>query len=337
MATTDPAERIERLLAGAERRFREEFLAVVSAIKSERSLADIARLLELGQIDEALSSLETAAGRIGSFWAEEFTAAGKDAGRFVRRATGSILIDFDTTNNFAVDAMQQNRLRLIREFTEQQRNATRVALTEGTRLGINPRDMARTFRDSIGLTAKQARSVENFRRLLSEDPRQALTRRLRDRRFDASIRGAIGRDQPIPGHLVDKMVARYRERLLKHRSEVIARTEALRSVHQGRDAMFRQAFESGALLPEQLIQIWNTAGDERVRDFSNGAQTSHATMNGQQAPVGGVFVSGAGNTTTMPGAFGVGYEDIMCRCVLSVRIATLADLRGALTGAAVIG
>ena len=51
--------------------------------------------------------------------------------------------------------MQAERLRFIREFTDGQRDATRVAMVDGIERGLNPIAQARNFRSSVGLTARQ--------------------------------------------------------------------------------------------------------------------------------------------------------------------------------------
>ena len=326
MAVTDPVSRIERLIAGAEIQFQVEFLAALQAVRSSINLDDLAELLQQARFAEAFEIVGVAAARLGIVYAQQFVAAGIDTGNFLTANVGEIVIGFDQTNVRAVGAMRNNQLRLVTNFTEQQRRATQQTLIEGVREGVNPRQMARRFRQSIGLTESQERWVRNYERALRNLDRNALGRELRDRRFDSTVRRAIDSGEPLSQKQIDKMVRRYRERTLKLRSETIARTEALRSVHEGAAEMYAQAFESGQLLPEQIARDWNTALDERVRDFSRGAQTSHVTMHLQRRSVGIPFTSGAGNQALHPGSFGVGMEDINCRCVVSTRILTLAEV-----------
>lgn len=305
-----------------EARITEEFLAALLVVHNSISLDDLAILLEQGRFDEAFRVVGRAAARLGVTASEVYVNAAQDTAGFMTREIDEVVIAFDQTNTRAVRAMQENQLRLVREFTEQQRRTTQQALVRGIEEGLNPRDQARVFRDSIGLTQRQEQWVDNYRRNLNELDRRALDRALRDRRFDRTVEAAIRDGRPIPQDRIDKMVKRYRERMLKHRSEVIARTEALRSANAGVREMYTQAIEAGELDPRQMIRIWNTAGDERVRDFSNGAQTSHASMHNQERQFGEPFTSGAGNQTLDPGSFGVASEDILCRCVVSARILT---------------
>ena len=215
--------------------------------------------------------------------------------------------------------MNRNTLRMVRGFSSEQRTVTRNALARGIREGLNPRDVARTFRDSIGLTKTQEQWVANYRRSLSTLDRDALSRALRDKRFDRTVAAAIADGRPLSTTQIEAMVKRYSERMVKYRSEVIARTEALRSVHQGTEAMYEQAIQNGELKADSLSREWNTANDERVRE-------SHASMHGQVQPFGQPFVSGAGNLLNYPGDPEAPAEEVIqCRCVVGTRITNLGN------------
>ncbi len=324
MASTDPVKRIEALLDGAEPLFRREFLAMVNAIKNEHTLEELADLLSQGRIDEALRSINRGAVPLAAAWTEVYVLSGKDTAGQVTLASGEILVEFDQVNFRAVQAMRENQLRLVQEFAEQQRRATQRALIDGIQRGLNPREQARAFRNSIGLTEKQQAAVNNYRRLLENLDRQALTRKLRDVRSDGTVRRAIDQDKPLTQKQIDTMVGRYRQRSLKLRSETIARTEALRSVHEGSAEMFRQAIQGGILSAEQLTRIWNTSRDERVRG-------SHRPMHEQERGIDEPFVSGAGNLLMHPGDVSAPAEEVIkCRCVVATRIASIGELQGLL-------
>ena len=273
--------------------WRERFLKVVKTIKSETTLARIEELLALGQIEEALLVTETATLQMGRLWGESFVIAGDETAKVIGNAL-NISVNYDVVNERALGEMRRNQLRLIRQFSEKQRLATREALQDGIRRGINPKAMAREFRGSIGLTDRQVRAVNNYRRMLEELDSTALKRKLRDGRFDRTVSRAIREGKPLSNQQINNMVGRYRSRYLKYRSEVIARTESLRAVHAGTDEMYQQAFDSGTLRPDTLIRKWDTSKDGRVRG-------SHRVMEGQTRHVGEPFVTGLGNIMRYPG------------------------------------
>lgn len=314
----DDASRLERLLSSEEPKIRDAFLNMVGTLKSNLDLGELADLIENGQLEEALASaLRSIPKNLEAAVMDTYITAARSTAESIGRSLGEIIIDFDVVNDGAVSAMRANNLRLVQGFTSQQTQATRAALLDGIERGVNPRDMARVFRDSIGLTAKQQQAVMNYRNSLLGLDRDALNRGLRDRRFDSTVERAIRDGNPLSAAQVQRMTERYRERMLKYRAEVIARTEALRSVHEGAQAMYDQAIGNGDLRADQLIRTWNTARDERVRP-------SHQTMDGQERGYDEPFVSGKGALLMFPGdSRAPAEETIQCRCVVSTRITSL--------------
>lgn len=319
---------IREQAAAAERRLAAGWAIVVASMRDARSLDELAELLSAGRFEDATRIVLVAARRFAGAWQDEFVKAGKAAAEDIESALrkvsrGEVVIDFDQVNEGAVRVMRENQLRLVREVSDQQRRAMREAMQDGVTRGLNPRDQARAFRDAIGLTQRQVQAVNNYRRLLTQNDPESLRRALRDKRFDAATRKALRDGKPLTKKQVDNMVSRYRERMLKHRRETIARTESLRSVHEGTFRMFKQAVEQGNLAANELSREWNTAGDERVRTFeSTGGKTSHASMHGQV--VRGLeepFTSGGGNKLLYPGdPSAPGYDTIVCRCAVGVRM-----------------
>ena len=309
----DPASRVEKLIAQQAPQFAAGFQLLVGQMKSSMDLNVIADLLSRGRLEEALTEVLRRAPAMGNLYLNSFVAAAQDTAAFLNKSLESIVIDFDLSNPFSAQVMREERLRMIRQFTAQQRLATREAILDGIERGLNPRAQARAFRDSIGLTEKQVRAVNNYRRMLGEGDASVLDRALRDKRFDSVIRRAFADGKPLTRTQMNRMVDRYRNRFIKHRSEVIARTESLRAVHQGKQNMFMQAIEAGELDPNNMTNEWNTARDERVRN-------SHGAMHNQLVRFNEMFISGQGNMALHPGAFGVASEDIQCRCTVGTRI-----------------
>lgn len=313
------AERVGKLIAKSEKAIQAAFLDAVRRIRTAENLNEIARLLEAGRAEEALKFAEGAARRVASAVNLTYIAAGQDTAEFLSNGGLGFVIDFDVTNHRAVRHMQMNRLRLVSQLADDAAAATREALIDGTRRGINPIDMAREFRDSIGLTEKQVRSVNNYRKLLEKGTTEALTRKLRDRRFDSTVRRAARTGKPLTKAQIDAMVTRYGERYVKYRSEVIARTESLSEVHAGNEEGFQQAYDEGQLSPEQVEKEWHISPDSLVRD------PAHTMMRGQKQPEGSPFISGAGNRLMHPGDRSApASETVQCRCAMSRRIVRLA-------------
>lgn len=313
----DPAERLEKLAMGVEPQFRARFLAVVKSIKDSLTLENIARLLEQGQIDEALVTAEVAALQMSSLWTQVFILSGSETAKVIQDSL-NIIVEFDHLNRGALDALTANKLRLVEGFAQEQRAATMEALTDGIARGLNPIEQARNFRDSIGLTQYQQQIVNNYRRQLERLDPDLFQRLLRDKRFDRTVRSAIEAGKPLTPEQINRMVERYTEKWVKYRSEVIARTEALRSVHAGNNEMYRQAVERGDLDPNDLIREWVTSGRANVRD-------SHRAMAGQKRKWGELFLSGNGNLLEYPGDERAPANDTaQCVCAVTTRFSDAA-------------
>lgn len=311
-------ERLDAVLAKAEALFRRRFLDAIRQIQDSTTLAELEELLARRNFEEALVQAELAAVNLSNAYVQAYILAADDVMEFISGSIG-IEVSFNQVNTRAVREMQEASLRLVQEFTSGQRASTRRALVEGIRAGLNPRDQARLFRQSIGLTSNQMQSVINYRRLLESGSSRALQRALRDKRFDGVIRQVISGDRVFTADEIERQVQRYYERSIAARAETIARTEALGAVHQGSDQGFREAIAQG-LIDDELSQVWHTAGDARVR------VPSHTFMNGQIRVFGEPFLSGTGNLLRYPGDQRAPAHDVVkCRCAKSTRFT--ADVR----------
>ena len=315
---TDPPTRLDRLLAVHDRRFRQAFNRSIQTMLNSDTLEQLADLIDEGRLEDALRNLRAAGEVLGGQYGQTVNAAADDAARFLSTAL-TVDVQYDVSNDRAVANIRNNRLRLIREFTGEQRRATRAALQEGIERGLNPIDQARMFRQSIGLTERQVGTVNNFRRLLTTarqdglPSRAALNRALRDGRFDRTILRSIRDNRPLTDTQVERMVGRYQERLIRHRSEVIARTESLRAVHEGNLEMYDQAVENEQIRADQVSRTWVTARDDQVRD-------THEELNGQVRALDEVWETQNGVLRFPGDPMAPGSETIQCRCVVATRL-----------------
>ena len=313
----DTAQRLIDRIQFAEPRLTRALTNAVTAAKDQAgTLDELAVLIGEGRSDEAV----TRAVNAGAITASEAHAAiyvdtGLKTAAFLGEELG-VTVGFDQVNRRAVRYMRQQRLELIREWSEAQRMSTRIALTDGIQRGANPIEQARAFRDSVGLTGHQQRIVQNFRASLEavhEGNLRSLTYELRDHRFDPTILRAQRETIPLSQDRIEKMVGRYRERFIKYRAEVIARTEALRAVHAANHEAYLQGVEEGHLEETELKRTWVAARDSRVRE-------SHLRANGQKAGMRERFEVG-GALLLFPGdPAGPAREILQCRCVLTTRV-----------------
>lgn len=317
LPATYEADRLLSLVARFEPQARQAFVNAIAAAESEQDLDELAALIEMGRLNQPIDRSGTVISTaVFAVAAIAFVETGRQAIGFVADAVERA-IEFDQTSPRAVGHLQRERSRMVREFTAEQRRATHRALIDGITRSANPIEQARNFRSSIGLTERQVMAVQSFRQLLERGSLEALTRNLRDRRFDGTVRRAASTGEPLTASQIAQMVDRYQQRFVRFRSEVIARTEALRAVHAGHDEGFRQAIDDGQVAQGQLMRTWVTARDDRVRD-------SHQALDGQVRGLDEVW-QGATGSLRFPGdpAAPVS-ETAQCRCVLTTRLAAPA-------------
>lgn len=316
--TVDTVERLNLLVDQQEVRIANIFRTAIAVLKDEVDLEALATELEQGRVNEALARLQHAADSLGASSNVAFVTSGQSTTDFLTNA-GIGRIVFDQVNLNAVAMMQGSRLELIREFTAEQLRATSLALVSGVETGINPLAAARNFRDSIGLTANQWGSVASYRAALervgvdAEAAQNALGRALRDGRGDQTVLAAARAARPIPAAKIDWLVKRYAERFVKHRSEVIGRTEAMRAVNQGNEEGYRQAIAAGLINPDQIKREWRTRLDGRER-------RTHMFLNGQTVGWGETWVTENGVLRYPGDPQAPAKETIQCRCAVLTRI-----------------
>lgn len=312
---------IEILLTRAETHIADVFRAAIYGLRDQLDLNEVADLLMRGDYQRLIDMFEDVSRNLGTAAQTVFVQSGQEATGYIRDAA-HVAVSFDQVNVAAVTVMQDTTLRLIREFTDQQRLTLQHVMSRGIVAGLNPIEQARQFRDSVGLTAYQEQTVTNYRAKLEavgngnikqSIQRLALELKLRDGRGDAQINRAIRDNTPLSQEKIDWLVGRYRERAIKARAENIARTEALAAVHEGDKAAFDQAIQRGKIRPEDIEETWVAVKDARTRD-------SHRMLDQQKHPYGELW-QGLYGTLRFPGdPEAPAAERINCRCVVVRRI-----------------
>lgn len=291
---------IEQLAASMEPALAKALLEMLTKLQAGVDLEAVAAALKAGDVGKVVSLIAAATDPISetavvnavqdTVWAAGALAA-TNAGQFT-----SITFQFNRLNPRLIDWLQGYSLGLIRQIKNDTKEAIRDKLITGMTAGDNPIKVARQIKTEIGLTAKQAKAVANYRKELETfhlksnakayglgnkidrvNGRQVFKpdadgspldgidlRRLRDFRFDGQLKSAMASGKPIPPAQIDKMVEAYARKYRQFRAQTIARTEALRATNFGVQDAWRQIIDQGAA-PEQLVRRqWIVAKDERL-------------------------------------------------------------------------
>lgn len=308
--------RLERLLASTEADVQQAVLDYVDTLTTESMIRRVVDTLETQGISAVEDFIDEHVAGIADTISSGFAGIGAREVGALRSIIGpaAIGISFDPASPSAAARMEQNRLDFVTNFSNTQKETTRNALQQALMEGAGPRDAARAFRDSIGLTPTQADAVDNYRQLLEDGNADALDRTLRDRRFDRTVRSSIENDTPLTADQIDNMVGRYRERFIAMRAETIARTETMRTLNEARQEATEQVIEDTGIDPGNVTRTWMATLDNRTRD-------THAAMNGQVVGMDEPFVSPSGATLMFPGDPDAPPEEtINCRCVVAINV-----------------
>jgi len=162
-----------------------------------------------------------------------------EVGKATARRLGEKLkaeLRFDLLNPRAVEFINQHTGELITQITEESRKAIRSIIRQAFEEGGHPYEQAKKIIQHIGLTERQSRAVENFRR----------------RQLEARVSKAEA----------DKRAEAYAKRLLRDRAENIARTETLTASNAGQHLAWLDAKDKG-LLPANFMKEYVTTPDDR--------------------------------------------------------------------------
>jgi hypothetical protein len=165
----------------------------------------------------------------------------------------------------------------IVEINDATREAVTALVKRAIEEGVHPYQAARTIKQSVGLTQRMANAAFNLdQRLAAEGVKDA-----------ARV----------------KQVAAYADRMRDLRAEMIARTETMSALNQGRHQLRTQLVDEGILPKDQRVR-WRTGLDERVCEICGPAD-------GEEVEIGEEFSTGVETAPAHPG----------CRC-----ICTLVDM-----------
>lgn len=329
---------LERLIAAWEGPIGRAFLTSVRALRDRVSVRDLAAAIAAKDVERALGVIDAVPALfqpLADAMAEFYGLAGREVTATIPRGAVGLRVAapiFDARATAADDWIRERTARLVRQITEDQRNLVRVALAplaEGgdpLLTGNTPEKLAldlvgRVSRATghredgvLGLTVEQARWAANYEAEIGGAPpaAAALERRLRDRRFDRSIERAIREGVPLSEKTRDAMIAAYRNRTLRMRGELIAKTEADAIAIAAQQEAWAQAVARGAVEEGALRRHWLTVGDDAVRP-------THAAV--ARLNPGGVGFREPFQTPKGP-TMQPGWDfDPGCRCRVRIRVA----------------
>jgi hypothetical protein len=333
------ANRFDQLIDAWDPKVRQAFLDSISNVRSRAQVDQIAKMLEAGDVEGALRAVGLDPVSFRPFdktFEAAFDAGGTHTAAVVPALTEAsglkTVFQFNIRNPAAESWLRTYSSQLVTDILADQRTMIRNALAAGMQAGANPKATALDLvgrigasgqREGglIGLTDTQAGWVRNYAsELASDNPAAALTRSLRDARFDATVLKAAQDKMPLSRDLIDRMVTAYKNRALRNRAETIARSETITALHQAQELAMQQAIGSGVVSHEHVGGTWRTANDSKVRD-------AHRELDGKFAKIGVAFQSSLGSIRFPGDPLASVANTANCRCYREVKIDYLAGIK----------
>lgn len=213
---------------------------------------------------------------------------------------GVVSVMFDHLSPTVIDAIRGLETEAINTLQADVKEVSRAFLENGLRDGRAPIVVARELRSIIGLAPNQLDAVENFRRMLEEGDREALTRQLRDRRFDTVLRRMLGADGPgLSSAQVETMTSAYNRKFVAFNANVNAQTHTFDSYKVGQKLAWEEADEKG-VIPVGFILMRQWIGKDDGRE-----RPEHLAMNNEIVPADQPYSNGQSYA---------GEGDWGCRC-----------------------
>ena len=212
----------------------------VSGWGNEFSYDEITAAIEAGRLDELIDWQDRYAKIINDtlspMWLAAIVAAAKAATK------GTIILS-DSNDN--VRFWMKNRGgELITQISEESRRAIMNLITRGQMLRMAPRDVAKEIRPLIGLTDRQIRANQKYRRKV----------------YETHI--AHGMSELKAAAKADKAAQKYAGKQHRYRAETIVLTENSFAYNRGAHIGVSQAIADGYM--GKCEMIWTTAGTNRV-------------------------------------------------------------------------
>ena len=328
---------MKRFMAALDIPVRKAFERAINAARGRANIAAMVRAINAGDIDALMSAAGIRNGMYSQV-TEDIRSAYAKSGVFIMAADlpKRFSLVFDINNPRAEEWLKTNSSQLITgDLLPENRAAIQTILQNGMIAGNNPRTTALDIAGRIGktgkrqggvigLTQQQSQYSINMKNVLSNDPRQYFIKdrvtgqmkprwKLADKRFNKTILKSIETGKPLTKPVINKIVGRYEDKLLKHRADTIARTEVLQAVNEASDEVLRQIIDEGLAPRNAALRIWR-------HSFSANEREGHLRMNGVERRIDEAFTNPiTGAVLQRPGTGGAA-EDINCRCYLEHKI-----------------
>jgi hypothetical protein len=215
---------------------------------------------------------------------------------------GMLAVAFDHLSPTVIDAVRSLETDALNTIKKSVKETVRAFVENGLRDGTPYREIARELRPTIGLAPNQAAAVRSFQRLLKGGDPAALERALRDRRFDATLARALGKDGTgLSAAQIKTMTDAYRRKFVAFNANVNVKQTTMDSYRVGQRLAWDNAKDAG-VIPEgfETTKTWVHM------DPQPNPRPEHQALNGETV---------AADQPYSTGQMSAGEGDYGCHCV----------------------
>ena len=165
---------------------------------------------------------------------------------------------FDRVDPFVVQAIRESAATAVTEIDTATRAALQGILERGSAAGTPLGTQVKEISALVGLTERQALSVQNYRAMLH--------------------------DEAVAPTRIDTQIGERIAQLKTQRAETIARHEAMRAANRGRQAAWGQAVRAGLLKPDEWLRFLIVTDDDRLCELCRDAEDQNSAGVGLEEP-----------------------------------------------------
>lgn len=250
---------LHQIADGLEPTVRNAFLRAVRMVQAKLDIVNLEDAVNRGTIDQS-AFWQVLQSELDSALRAPLREALLGGAGIADRRLPQGMMRFDLTNPAAVRAVDTEVANLVREITNESRQAIRDLVQQSILGTFDVHQLARQIRSSIGLTSRYAVAVDNYQQTLL--------------------------DNGMPDGQAMTRSQAYADRLLRYRAQMIARTEVIRATSAGQSAVWNDAQAEG-LLPVDAQRVFITTPDDRLCEIC-------APMDGQTVGINEPFQSDLG-------------------------------------------
>lgn len=165
-------------------------------------------------------------------------------------------IAFDHLSPKVIDAIRTLESEALDTLKADVKEVTRAFIENGLRDGKAPKAIARQLRSVIGLAPNQELAVRNFEKMLRSSDKTALTRALRDKRFDRTITKAFA-GVGLTESQIEKMTGAYKRKMIAANANLNATTHTRAAYKLGQILSWQDAAAKGVVPPGyEAVKTW---------------------------------------------------------------------------------